>query len=384
MLLNLLLYASFLANIGIGILNFALVFYMRDLFGAGSAQIGLLSSLWALSYLIGCLILHRLSSKLGPKRSLTAASLGMAVFSFFILKSTSIIWLYIFSSLFGFITAMFWPPLEGWLSEGHEGASLNKRVGKFNLSWSAALTVSPYIAGLMIEKSLTLPLIFTIGVYILLFSSFLFISTFFLKTDSRLPEEDDGSVEIRDESTFLRFIAWMGIFSSYLINGVVLFVFPLYARDILGIQESAIGLLFLLRALLSTAVFVFLSRTVWWHFKRIQMIAVELTLILFCFALPFVRDWSTLAVMFSFFGVLFAFQYSNSLFHGVSGSINREKRMAVHEGVLTAGLITGAVGGGILYQVYSIRIVFTAAGMSLFIILLLQLLYLYRRREYLG
>lgn len=384
MLLNLLLYASFLANIGIGILNFSLVFYMRDLFGAGSAQIGLLSSLWALSYLLGCFILHRLSGKIGPKRSLSAASFGMAVFSFFILKSTSILWLYIFSSLFGFITAMFWPPLEGWLSEGYEGADLNKREGKFNLSWSAALTVSPYIAGLMIERSLTLPLIFTIGVYILLFSSFLFVSTFFLKTDPRRSKEEEAGGGGSGKSTFLRYIAWMGIFSSYLINGVVLFVFPLYAREVLGIQESYIGLLFLLRALFSTAVFVYMSRTVWWHFNRLQMIAVQLTLILFCFALPFIRGWSTLAVMFSFFGILFAFQYSNSLFHGVSGSVNRERRMAVHEGVLTAGLIIGAVGGGVLYQVYGIRTVFTAAALSLFVILFSQLIYIFKRRFYIG
>ena len=382
MLLILLLYASFLANIGIGILNFALVFYMRDLFGAGSAQIGFLSSLWAVSYLAGCFILHRISGKLGPKRSLSVSALGMALFSFLILKSPSIIYLYIYAALFGFVTALFWPPLEGWLSEGYEGAALNKRVGRFNLSWSAALILSPYIAGLLIERSLTLPLMVTIGVYVLLFTSFITVSTLFLKNHGHPVLKTDSEAENPDASTPLRYVAWMGIFSSYLINGIVLFVFPLYARDVLGIQESSIGLLFLLRALLSTGVFIFMSRTVWWHFNKFQMLAVQMVLAAFCFTLPVFKTWSSFALMFSFFGVLFAFQYSNSLFHGVSGSVNREKRMAVHEGVLTAGLITGSVGGGVVYQLAGVTPLFSGAGAVLFIILLSQIfLLVYRKRK---
>ncbi len=376
-----LLYASFLANIGIGILNFSLVFYMRDLFGASSAQIGLLSSLWALSYLVGCFSLHRISGKMGPKRSLSLAAFGMALFSLFILYSTSIYMLYVCSSLFGFITALFWPPLEGWLSEGYEGSALNKRVGRFNLSWSTALIVSPYIAGLLIERSLTLPLIVTIGVYLLLFASFSFFSAWFLKAEGHPAEKSSTGPGEQDSSTPLRYVAWMGIFSSYLINGIVLFVFPLYARDVLGIQESSIGLLFLLRALLSTIVFMFMSRTVWWHFNKLQMLFVQLILVIFCALLPVFTSWSSFALVFSFFGVLFAFQYSNSLFHGVSGSVNREKRMAVHEGVLTAGLITGAVGGGVVYQSFGVTAVFTGAGSVLFITMLVQLMVLFFQKK---
>jgi DHA1 family multidrug resistance protein-like MFS transporter/DHA1 family quinolone resistance protein-like MFS transporter len=50
------------------------------------------------------------------------------------------------------------------------------------------------------------------------------------------------------------------------------------------------------------------------------------------------------------FGFLFALSYNNSLFHGVSGSIQRSTRMAVHEGLLTAGVVCGSSIGGILYQ----------------------------------
>ncbi len=384
MLLSLLLYASFLANIGIGILNFSLVFYTKDFFHASPGEIGWMSSLWALFYFAGCFVLRRLSIRLGAKRALITASAGMAVFSFLILKSPSMIWIFVFYSLFGFTTALFWPTLEGWLSEGHEGASLNKRVGRFNLSWSFALVLSPYMAGLLVEKSLTLSLVVSVGLYSVLAVSFWFLSTFFLRERKTITGEEETEGLSADRSTPLRYIAWIGNFSTYMVNGIILFVFPLYARDVLGFTEPRIGFLLLLRALFSTAVFILTSRTVWWHFNKVHMILIQFLLAVFCFVLVFIHSWAIMAVMLSFFGVLFAFHYSNSLFHGVSGSINREGRMAVHEAVLTAGVITGAVSGGELYQRMSMHAVFSAAGFLLLLLFFVQIIVLQGQKRIQG
>jgi len=381
MLLNLLLYASFLANIGIGILNFTLVFYTRDIFTATPGQIGWLSSLWALSYFIGCFITRGISKRLGPKRALITAPSGMALFAFLIFKSPSLMWIFIYYSLFGFTTSLFWPTLEGWLSEGYEGEALNKRVGRFNLSWSFALVLSPYIAGLLVEKNLQLPLGVVIGIYFLLALSFWVLSTIFLGKKENVAGIESTSISNTDSSTPLRYIAWIGNFSTYMVNGIILFVFPLYARDVQGFSESGIGLLLLLRSLFSTGVFIFISRTVWWHFNKVQMIGLQLLLVVFCFILPAVHSWIMMSVMLSFFGILFAFHYSNSLFHGVSGSINREGRMAIHEAVLTAGVITGAVSGGEIYQRWGMGVVFLFTGFFLFLLLLTQLLVLLAQRE---
>ncbi len=381
MLLGLLLYASFLANIGIGILNFSLVFYTKDIFHATPGEIGWMSSLWALFYFVGCFALRKPSTRLGPKRALVIASAGMALFSFFIFKSTSMMWIFIFYSLFGFTTALFWPTLEGWLSEGYEGASLNKRVGRFNLSWSSALVVSPYLAGLLVERNMSLPLIVSIGTYILLAVSFWLLSSLLLGKREVVLSRGSRPAVLVDKSTPLRYVAWIGNFSTYMVNGVILFVFPLYARDVLGFSESGTGFLLLLRALFSTAFFVLTSRTVWWHFNKVQMAGIQLLLVLFCSLLAFIHTWGMMAVMLSFFGILFAFHYSNSLFHGVSGSINREGRMAVHEAVLTAGVITGAVSGGELYQRFGMHVVFFTTGFLLFLLFLVQLIILATQRR---
>ncbi len=155
---SILLPASFAANTGIGILNFSLVFYMRDVFNSTAAEIGWFSSVWAFSYFIGCILLHRLSRRIGPRWSMTLAASGMIIFVVIMLYSSSYLLMVILYGLFGFITALFWPPLMGWLSEGFEGKDLNRIMGYFNLSWSMGLVVSPYLGGVLLERGIRLPL----------------------------------------------------------------------------------------------------------------------------------------------------------------------------------------------------------------------------------
>ena len=130
-----LLSAAFVANMGIGILNFSLVFYMRDVFNSTASEIGWFSSIWAFSYFIGCFTLHKLSRKIGAHRSIAFAALGMAFVVVTMQFSTTVILMFVLYGLFGFITALFWPPLMGWISEGFEGHELNRMMGFFNISW---------------------------------------------------------------------------------------------------------------------------------------------------------------------------------------------------------------------------------------------------------
>ena len=368
----LLLSASFLVNTGIGVLNFSLVFYMRDVFGSTSAEIGWFSSLWAFSYLIGCYILHSLSRRIGAHRSIAIAALGMLLTVILIIVSKDAWIVFILYGLFGFVTALFWPPLMGWLSEGVEGNNLNKIMGFFNLSWSTGLVISPYLGGLFLEFNLQSPLVFAAGLYG-------FLSFILIIVPAAVPSiiSHDKKININktvvDSSTPLRYAAWLGNFTAYIIFGVLLFVFPLYARDELHFSESSIGLLLLFRALFSTLIFVLAGRFSWWHFNRIYMVIVQLLLILFVFFIPYADSWFTIVFGLSIFGVLFAAQYSSSIFHGVSGSIHREKRMAIHESVLTVGIITGAIGGGEIYQHLGMTAAFNSAAAAAVFVLVLQL-----------
>jgi MFS family permease len=370
-----LLSAAFVANMGIGILNFSLVFYMRDVFNSTASEIGWFSSIWAFSYFIGCFTLHKLSRKIGAHRSIAFAALGMAFVVVTMQFSTTVILMFVLYGLFGFITALFWPPLMGWISEGFEGHELNRMMGFFNLSWSTGLVISPYLGGLLLESNLSYPLVFAAGLYGLLTVALFLVPILF---SSIVPQRADSKIDIpvSDSSTSLRYIAWLGNFTGYIIFGVLMFVFPLYAREELLFAESSIGLLLLFRALFSTFIFVFAGKMSWWHFNKTYMAIMQLLMVVFALFIPYIESWTSFAAALSLFGIIFAAQYSSSIFHGVSGSIHREKRMAIHEAVLTVGVITGAIGGGEIYQHFGMIAAFTSAAAAAAFVLILQIVLL--------
>lgn len=375
-----LLPAAFVANMGIGILNFSLVFYMRDVFNSSASVIGWFSSVWAFSYFIGCFALHKLSRKIGAHRSISFAALGMVFVVITMQFSTNILLMFVLYGLFGFITALFWPPLMGWISEGLEGPELNRMMGFFNLSWSTGLVVSPYLGGLLLESNLRYPLSFAAGLYgfltIVLFLVPILVSSIILHgSKSKI------NISVSDSSTSLRYIAWLGNFTGYIIFGVLMFVFPLYAREELMFTESSIGLLLLFRALFSTFIFLFAGKMNWWHFNRGYMLIMQLLMVVFAFFIPYTKLWISFAVALSLFGIIFAGGYSSSIFHGVSGSIYREKRMAVHEAVLTVGVILGAIGGGEIYQHWGMTAAFQGAAVAAAFILILQIVILVFQRR---
>ena len=73
-----------------------------------------------------------------------------------------------------------------------------------------------------------------------------------------------------------------------------------------------------------------------------------------------------LAFLIAFIGALRALSYNSSIFHGVSGSINRTGRVAIHESLLAAGLICGSSLGGIIYQKFSMTVVYYFCGAIVF------------------
>jgi predicted MFS family arabinose efflux permease len=60
----------------------------------------------------------------------------------------------------------------------------------------------------------------------------------------------------------------------------------------------------------------------------------------------------------SLIGLFFGAAYFNSQFHGVAGSVNRSARAGTHEVLLSLGIAIGSIGGGLIYQKFSMAAVY--------------------------
>jgi DHA1 family multidrug resistance protein-like MFS transporter/DHA1 family quinolone resistance protein-like MFS transporter len=128
------------------------------------------------------------------------------------------------------------------------------------------------------------------------------------------------------------------------------------------------------RGLLTTIVFVLLGKGTWWHFSLFQIRAQQLLLTLVAILGMFSSSLLSLVIFFFLYGILFAGMYTNSIFHGAAGSLDRESRMAVHEAVLAAGIIIGSFFGGVIYENYDFTIVMGAGAAVAGLVFLIQLL----------
>ncbi len=352
--------SAFLAAVGAGLVSLGIVFYMRDIFNASGSQIGLLVAFWSLCFISGCIFIRPLFDHILPRYTLVIATSCMCVFTLAIHSSDSLIWVYIFYGLYGFSTSLFWPPLMGWLSQKVEGIELSKTISKFNFSWSAGMIIGPFLAGYLSEKGTELPIY--AGSALFLLTSFMIIGAILSlprirkDRDTKLPLER-RSLE-KGQDTLVRYPAWVGLYTTYVIMGVILNIFPVSARADLFMRKSVIGLLFLSRALFTTSGFIMLGRTTFWHFRSLPMLLGQVSLAILLILMVYTHSPLLLGLILGGIGLLMALGYTYSLFHGVSGSTDRPKRMAIHESLIAAGLICGSSIGGIIYQRYSMATVY--------------------------
>ena len=344
--------AALLVAMGMGCNMLGLVFYARERYGASPSQIGYLAGCWSISYMVGCLFLRPLSRRLLPRFSILGASALMAVTVWCMLMTRALGWLFVLQCCLGLVASFFWPPLMGWLSANVEGGQLNRAMGWFNISWSTGTIISPLMAGRLSEMAVDLPLraagMCFFAASCLILGAVLTLSS--LADDDHVHTAEKSASRAEDSGTPLRFPAWAGIFTSYLVLSVMLNVFPLVARQELEFSKTLIGFLLFLRALVGTMSLGILGKTSWWHFKGRPMVVGMCLCSGLVLGLVWTRSALAIALLLILMAIFFAQSYSSSLFHGVSGSIRRASRMAIHESLLSAGLFVGSCLGGLIYE----------------------------------
>ncbi len=366
--------SAFLTALSEGILTLGIIFYMKDIFDAGAGTIGLIGGTWALSYFIGCITFRPLLRAIRPRFSMIISGFLMATSVGLILLSRKVEFTFLFYSFFGLSLSLFWPQAMGWMSHGYEGKDLSRKISMYNLSWISGIIVSPTICGFLSKRNPTLPLYTSISLFILTSLLIIGFSIFVKSIGSdryRDTQRDDSDISGTRE-TFLRYPAWVGLFTTYLVLGIITNVFPVYARESLNLDKVTIGNILLARGLATAATFVILGKLDFWHFNRKVLLGGQLFLFMTMVLTIFTEKPLTLALIFSVFGVLFALNYDESVFHGVTGSRKRSTRMAIHEALLTLGIVTGSIAGGFLLENYSMNTVYIFSITVIIITLLIQ------------
>jgi MFS family permease len=354
---------SGVSQFSIAMINLAIIYHLRARFNLSAQMIGIAASIYTFTYFLFCMVLGPISARLKPRYSVEMSMLGMAASVFLLLAAKAVWVVFVALGFYGLFMSLLWPPIESWLTRGKEGKELNATTSVFNFSWSFGAGLSPFIAGLLVEKSTTLPLISGIIVFLAVYVLIAITTRMIPGIRAMKSEHQTNHEEIRDDrSTPLRYLCWAGVVTGYIAISVIMTIFPLYALDKLHLSESRVGLLLLIRGFTTCMMFVYLGKVSWWQFKKPVILGSQIFLALICIAGTQIDTLAAYSVLFFLFGAGYAMIYTLSIFHGASGSINRSQRMVVHEIMLTIGAIVGSSLGGTVYQHFSFdRVLFYCA-----------------------
>jgi MFS family permease len=329
-----------------------LVFFLRDYQGATALQIGLAGALLQLGYGIACHVVRPRFGWLPASWCVVIAAGGIGVVSLGYTLAPGMGWIYALSVVQGVVLSLYWPVLMGWFSRGLEGEALNRRLGRFNLLWSSGVVVGPQLGGWLCGYDAALALYLAALLLSSLAGWALWVATRHpaLMATRSGDEPAAATTGEADQSSPLRFPAWLGLLLTFMALGAVLTIFPVAADSEVGISRTTTGFLLLLRALFATIAFVVLGRIVCWHHRGWLMVGGLLLQGVLYVGLALTGQVWLLCGLFAALGWLHATSYVQSQFHGAVGAADRAARMAMHESLIGAGAVLGTVTGGWLFE----------------------------------
>lgn len=359
--------AAFLVAVAMGQLTLGMVLYARAAFVASPTQIGVLAGIWSVTYVAACLLIRPLFSRVLPRYLVIGSTGAMAVLTFAMAQVGTLNALFILYALFGMVLSFFWPTMMGWVSTTSEGVQLGRIISRFNFAWCSGNMISPFVCGWLSERDPRYPLLFAAGLLILVMA---FVSGASMvlpkvKADRGSGAAHDAAPGERDNSCILRYPAWIGLFAAFFAMGIVIAVFPLAALQEWSLQETVIGAILTGRGLTNMFGFIVLGKFHGWHFRQGPMLAAQWTAVVVFAGLALSGSVWIAALLLAGLGLSNAMSYSASLFHGAAGSLNRTRRMAIHESILAAGLVCGSIAGGWLYELLGYEWLFAIVAMLL-------------------
>lgn len=353
--------AAFLGALGIVSYVLGSVFYLLDRFHLDAAQIGLFASLHALAYITGCLVFGHAIEKARFTFTLLISSTAFCMILAAFTYTPHLAVAHLLNILAGLVLGVFWPPMMGWVSAGFHGKELNGVLSIYNLSWSSGTVVGPFLTGLLSDRSPSLPIRVGAGIFLAVIALVAAARLFYSHTDP-VPHLAKKTKAAADHSTILRFPAWIGVFTSHTLIGIILNIFPVFARRELHFSKTLIGALLLFRAAATATTFISMGRMHFWHKNRTFLILLQVALAVASVAMIFPNQVFPIGLFLALLGVLIAMSYMSSIYHGVDGAPNKSSRMAIHETLLTLGILLGAYAGGWLYEHHGVAAVWLGAS----------------------
>lgn len=354
--------AAFVMDLAVAIVGLSVQFRGQQL-GATPLQLGLLGTFSSLAYTAVCLFSGSMSDRVGRRALASAACLGLGVVWVLMTRAGTPGQLLALVPFSGAFVALYWPPVQAWLSQVSEGPRrLIRNIGDFNLAWSVGLMLGPPMAGLLWAYGWSAPFFVAAA---LVYGLLVFMQT--VSGGRAVGAGADGEacdaaqIDGKLARQYLH-LAWFANFGAWFSRGLTGVVFPKLGLE-LGMSERVVGIVIATFLTGQLAMFVYLRARSGWEYRLWPLVAA-----LGCgglgMALAAVAHTPVgFALAFAISGVAAGVTYAASLYYSLHGhEVSRGARAGIHEAVLGSGIFLGPLVGGLVANYWNLHAPFLVAA----------------------
>lgn len=362
--------SAFLVQMNAGVLGITVPIY-ADAHGASPFILGLIGAAGGATYSLMPIVFGALSDRF-KKRTFIFSSMifyGVSCMLYILIENPDILTLV--KALESASLASFWPSIEALIADTEEGP-LEETLKKFNVSWSTAMMVGPFIGGILISGlGVRTPFFFSLTISLLIsLMSILFVREAKVKSEVTRITKDSASEKesLGEQTSFSAIFSSIILFSS--IAGIIFSLFPAFATN-LGIPAYEIGVIMLVFGMVRNITFLREG-------KIKSKVGVSGMFILGSFALAvasMLMANSYTSLMFALCFLAFGFgngaSYAASIFSILSRwKASRGYAAGIFESLIGVGYFIGPLIGGVVSELAIEAPYLFSFVLSLFVILI--------------
>ncbi len=313
--------------------------------GGGPIVLGLLPALSSTIYIIAALNFGKFSDRGGRMRIARFGALLIAVGAVLLWTAKSIPHLFLFLPLIGVGGGMFWPAIQAELGDRGGEAGLGRRMGWFNVSWSAGKMMGFWSAGHIAQG-------YGPAAPLLLAAAFEAVVLVLIPGEKTrkvcVAAASVASPTIPDEVRMrFRRAAWIANLVAFGVGATLNYQFPKRLFT-LGLNAGDLGNFLGFVGLIQTLAFAGLGLRRGWEYRRASIAVPMLIGMISVGGLVWARSEGSILLCAPGIGLALGFAYSSSLFHSLSQEGQRGKSTGIHEALLGSGSFLLPLAGGAL------------------------------------
>ncbi len=338
-----LLIVSFIESFATILLERGVYFYTHERMAFTESQNLWLALVFGITYVIGAIICHPLSTKTRERPLLLAAVTGQllmhAALAIITLKSTVMICF----SLLGLLNGLKWPIVESYISAGRSPRLTLRAVGQFNIAWAAAVPLAVAASGPMIASPMPNLLFYCAAIINL--AAIMMLRDIPLSPE-HLPHDHPNrpsQISIKRYRRLLASSRW-SMLGSYTMLFLLAPLMPKLFQN-LGLTLSQSTWAASLLDVIRVAAFAAFATFTFWYGRKAPLALITISMPAGFFMILFGRNLITVLTGELLFGAAAGLCYFAALYYALVVKNAAVHAGAIHEGLIGTGFALGPAIG---------------------------------------